>query len=73
METTELLIVGAGLRGIAMAKTYHEVHPKADMIIMDSAETVGGVWAKARLYPGLRANNVRILFFIDLSGTDDLS
>lgn len=64
METTELLIIGAGLRGIAMAKTYHQVHPEAEMIIMDGSKTVGGVWAKERLYSGLRANNVSISCYL---------
>lgn len=58
MEDIDLIIVGAGWRGLAMAKTYHQVHPDASILILDEAETVGGVWAEERVYPGLRANNV---------------
>lgn len=41
-----------------MAKTYTEVCPTAQVLILDSAHSVGGVWAKERLYPGLKTNNL---------------
>lgn len=41
-----------------MAKTYTEVCPTAQVLILDSAYSVGGVWAKERLYPGLKTNNI---------------
>lgn len=41
-----------------MAKTYLEVDPDASISIFDSAVSVGGVWAKERLYPGLKTNNL---------------
>ena len=41
-----------------MAKTYVEAHPDVSMAIFDSAASVGGVWAKERLYPGLKTNNL---------------
>ncbi|KZT21081.1 FAD/NAD(P)-binding domain-containing protein [Neolentinus lepideus HHB14362 ss-1] len=59
MENVELLVVGAGWHGLAMAKTYLECHPEARVMVLDSQETVGGVWAKERLYPSLRTNNMR--------------
>ena len=40
-----------------MAKTYHEAYPNAAIRIFDSASSIGGVWAKERLYPGLKTNN----------------
>jgi cation diffusion facilitator CzcD-associated flavoprotein CzcO len=40
-----------------MAKTYHEAYPEATIRIFDSASSIGGVWAKERLYPGLKTNN----------------
>ena len=40
-----------------MAKTYHEAYPDATIRIYDSASSIGGVWAKERLYPGLKTNN----------------
>lgn len=47
-----------GWHGLAMGRTYLEINPKANVLIIDSASTVGGVWAKERLYPGLRTNNL---------------
>jgi hypothetical protein len=41
-----------------MAKTYLEVHPNSDFLVVDGAKSVGGSWAKERLYPGLKTNNV---------------
>lgn len=58
MDNVDLLIVGAGWRGLAMAKTYHQVHPDARLLILDSAETLGGCWAEERVYPGLHTNDV---------------
>uniref|UniRef100_A0A0C4DI08 FAD/NAD(P)-binding domain-containing protein n=1 Tax=Fusarium oxysporum (strain Fo5176) TaxID=660025 RepID=A0A0C4DI08_FUSOF len=58
MEQFELVIVGAGWHGLAMAKTYREVHPEAEILVMDYAMSVGGTWANERLYPGLKTNNL---------------
>ncbi|KAM0812168.1 hypothetical protein AB5N19_14485 [Seiridium cardinale] len=41
-----------------MAKTFLEVQPNCSMLIIDSAASVGGTWAKERLYPGLKTNNI---------------
>lgn len=48
----------AGWSGLAAAKTYIEVHPGSNVIILESASSVGGVWAKERLYYGLKSNNM---------------
>ena len=53
----DLVIIGAGLHGLCMAKTYGEVHPDAKVLIVDSASSIGGTWAKERLYEGLKTNN----------------
>ncbi|KAK3173878.1 hypothetical protein Dsin_032563 [Dipteronia sinensis] len=34
------------------------VNPRASMAILDTAAAIGGVWAKQRLYPGLKTNNL---------------
>lgn len=47
-----------GLFGLAMAKTYIEVNPSDQVVVLESAETLGGVWAEHRLYPGLMTNNL---------------
>ncbi|KEF53195.1 uncharacterized protein A1O9_10643 [Exophiala aquamarina CBS 119918] len=57
-EELDLAIVGAGWHGLAMAKTYSEAYPSARIALFDSAKSVGGVWAKERLYPGLKTNNM---------------
>jgi cation diffusion facilitator CzcD-associated flavoprotein CzcO len=40
-----------------MAKTYLEINPQTNLVILESQATVGGVWAKERLYPGLKTNS----------------
>jgi cation diffusion facilitator CzcD-associated flavoprotein CzcO len=47
-----------GWHGLAAAKTYLEVNPTSSLILIEQAPTVGGVWAKHRLYPGLKSNNL---------------
>jgi cation diffusion facilitator CzcD-associated flavoprotein CzcO len=47
-----------GIFGLAVAKTFHQLHPGQSLTILDSGSTLGGVWAKDRLYPGLKTNNM---------------
>ncbi|KAL4802448.1 hypothetical protein BDV18DRAFT_146747 [Aspergillus unguis] len=58
MATVDLIIVGAGLHGLIMAKTYLEVHPASNILVVDESASIGGTWARERLYPGLKTNNV---------------
>ncbi|OIW29216.1 FAD/NAD(P)-binding domain-containing protein [Coniochaeta ligniaria NRRL 30616] len=53
----DLLVIGAGLHGLVVAKTYAESLPRATILLVDSAGSIGGVWARERLYPGLKTNN----------------
>lgn len=41
-----------------VAKVYLDLHPFANVTLLDSASSVGGVWSKERLYPGLKSNNM---------------
>ena len=41
-----------------MARTYGELHPEASIIVLESSESVGGVWSSNRLYPLLKTNNL---------------
>lgn len=41
-----------------MVKTYHEINPRDSLLFVDSAASIGGVWAQERLYSGLKTNNV---------------
>ncbi|KAI0697521.1 hypothetical protein C8T65DRAFT_582553 [Cerioporus squamosus] len=58
METFDCVVVGAGWFGLAAAKTYIQLHPAEDVLVLESAESLGGVWSQARLYPGLKSNNM---------------
>jgi cation diffusion facilitator CzcD-associated flavoprotein CzcO len=40
-----------------MLKTYRDCHPNASIIVLEKGTSLGGVWAKDRLYPGLHTNN----------------
>ncbi|KAJ9271357.1 hypothetical protein DTO212C5_2707 [Paecilomyces variotii] len=44
-----------GWYGLVTAKTYLRLCPNANLIIIDSDSTVGGVWSEDRLYPNLVA------------------
>ncbi|KAJ5595593.1 uncharacterized protein N7459_001801 [Penicillium hispanicum] len=58
MESVDLVVVGAGWSGLAAIKTYREVNPHSNVIVLEAASSVGGVWAKHRLYKGLKSNNM---------------
>ncbi|KAF2703065.1 FAD/NAD(P)-binding domain-containing protein [Pleomassaria siparia CBS 279.74] len=61
----DLVIIGAGIHGIAALKTYRDVHPTASILVLDKGTSIGGVWAKDHLYPGLHTNNHFKTFFSD--------
>jgi len=48
----------AGWHGLAAAKTYLQVNPSADVLVIERASSLGGVWSKDRLYPKLKSNNI---------------
>lgn len=53
-----VIVIGAGFAGLPAAKTYLQLEPSVSLLIIDANRSVGGVWAKEKLYPGLRANNL---------------
>ncbi|WEW59891.1 hypothetical protein PRK78_005372 [Emydomyces testavorans] len=57
-ETVDLIVVGAGINGLACARTYLAINPSARIVILELAASIGGVWAEERLYPSLRLNNL---------------
>ncbi|KAI0435131.1 FAD/NAD(P)-binding domain-containing protein [Xylaria sp. FL1042] len=60
MEHFDVVIVGAGLHGLAIARTLLDTNPNESkrLIILDEGRSIGGTWAAERLYPGLKTNNV---------------
>ncbi|KAG0652215.1 FAD-dependent monooxygenase DEP4 [Hyphodiscus hymeniophilus] len=52
-EHHRVLVVGAGINGLIIAKTYLEIDPSVDVLIIDCEPSLGGVWSKDRIYPGL--------------------
>ena len=54
----DVIIIGAGVEGLVTAKTFLNIDPDLDLLILESQRTLGGVWAEQRLYPGLLANNI---------------
>ncbi|KAL4866670.1 hypothetical protein BDV12DRAFT_198892 [Aspergillus spectabilis] len=59
MQSLDVLVIGAGWSGLAALKTYRQLHPSSSICLLDSASSVGGVWATHRLWDGLKANNMR--------------
>ncbi|PYH41759.1 FAD/NAD(P)-binding domain-containing protein [Aspergillus saccharolyticus JOP 1030-1] len=57
-ENVDLVINGAGWFGLAAANTAVEIDPSTNLVILDSATSIGGVWGQKRLYADLRTNNV---------------
>jgi len=50
--------IETGFYGLGTANTFLEVNPTANVIVIESTTTIGGVWAGSRLYPGLKTNNM---------------
>lgn len=59
LNFTIILILMTGWSGLAALKTYRETNPHASVALLDSAPSVGGVWATHRLWAGLKSNNMR--------------
>ncbi|EME77539.1 uncharacterized protein MYCFIDRAFT_145864 [Pseudocercospora fijiensis CIRAD86] len=53
-EIYDLVVIGAGWSGLVSAKTFLQVNPGANLLIIDSDSSVGGTWSRQRLYPNLR-------------------
>lgn len=52
-EHHKVIVLGAGFNGIVLAKTYLDIDPSVDLLIVDGETSVGGVWSADRIYPGL--------------------
>ncbi|KAL8869774.1 MAG: hypothetical protein Q9174_004019, partial [Haloplaca sp. 1 TL-2023] len=49
-QVCDVVVVGAGISGIAAAKFYLDVHPHCKLVILEKDDSVGGVWNGARVY-----------------------
>ncbi|GAB7348363.1 hypothetical protein MBLNU459_g6803t1 [Dothideomycetes sp. NU459] len=58
MELVNLVVIGSGWYGLAAAKHYIDLHPTENVLVLDAAASLGGIWAKERLYPDLRSDNL---------------
>lgn len=52
-EHHKVIVLGAGITGISAAKTYLDIDPSVDLLIVDRESSIGGVWSAERIYPGL--------------------
>lgn len=55
-EHVDVVIVGAGLSGIAAAATLREAHPQRSYLMLDMRDRLGGTWDLFR-YPGVRSDS----------------
>jgi cation diffusion facilitator CzcD-associated flavoprotein CzcO len=55
-EELDVLIVGAGISGIAMARQIGVEHPDLAYAVIESRERIGGTWDLFR-YPGIRSDS----------------
>ena len=46
----DLLIIGAGIYGIQVARTYLELHPAQHVIVLEAGRSVGGAWSHEQVY-----------------------
>ncbi|KAI1437290.1 hypothetical protein GGR50DRAFT_94321 [Xylaria sp. CBS 124048] len=58
MKDFDCVVVGAGWYGLAAAAQFHATQPDSSLVVYDSQSSLGGTWAKERLYPGLKSNNL---------------
>ncbi len=56
--TNKALVFPPGLYGLSMAKAYIQVNPDHKVVVYTDGSSIGGVWAKERLYPNLKTNNM---------------
>jgi cation diffusion facilitator CzcD-associated flavoprotein CzcO len=56
IETVDVLIVGAGLSGIAAAVHLQRARPRDRVAIVEARAAIGGTWDLFR-YPGVRSDS----------------
>ncbi|KAK5999101.1 FAD-dependent monooxygenase DEP4 [Cladobotryum mycophilum] len=61
-EQVDVVVVGAGWNGLVSAKTYLDLDPSANLVIIDEQASIGGVWSAEKIYPSLYAQIKHGLF-----------
>lgn len=56
VEEVDVVIVGAGISGIAMARQISRDHPGLSYTVLESRQRIGGTWDLFR-YPGIRSDS----------------
>jgi dimethylaniline monooxygenase (N-oxide forming) len=57
-----VIIIGAGIHGLAAAKTYLQMAPEVQLTILDNDDSVGGVWSRSRVHTNLMADSATPTF-----------
>ncbi|KAH3942906.1 hypothetical protein HBH53_180650 [Parastagonospora nodorum] len=66
-ELFDVIIVGAGLSGLAAARFFLDVHPESCVLILEKEQSVGGPWGRSRIYPGFWSQSgIRMSGFSDV-------
>jgi dimethylaniline monooxygenase (N-oxide forming) len=66
-----VITIGAGIHGFAAAKTYLQMVPQVQLMIIDNNDTVGGVWSR-KVHPNLVADSSTPTFdFSELQMSDE--
>ena len=55
-EYADIVVIGAGLSGIGVAKHLTEAFPDKDFLLLEARASVGGTWDLFR-YPGIRSDD----------------
>ena len=53
-------VIGSGIAGLVTAKVL--LHDGFDVVVFEKDDGLGGTWAPARSYPGLRTNNSKYTY-----------
>ncbi|CAG8956469.1 hypothetical protein HYFRA_00003854 [Hymenoscyphus fraxineus] len=50
MSTLDIVVIGAGLSGLAFTRFYLDIHPQTKIVILEADDCLGGVWSSSRNY-----------------------
>ena len=54
----DVVVVGAGLQGLATARKFLQLDPNLNLTVIEQNKTIGGVWADEKVYTGLSSNSL---------------